>query len=171
MIISLIVAMDENGGIGKQNRLPWRLSSDLRRFKALTMGHHLIMGRKTYDSIGRSLPGRSMIVITRNPEFEAVDGFIVNSLNEGIALAREQGEEEVFIIGGGEIFSQALPFADRIYLTRVHTFGTADTYFPELNPLDWTIASRERHEADLKDEYATTFMTLLRKPAPSNGPR
>lgn len=168
MIISLIVAMDENGGIGSQNRLPWHLSSDLKRFKALTMGHHLIMGRKTYDSIGRSLPGRSTIVVTRSLEFKALDCSIVHSLYEGIDLARKRGETEVFIIGGGEIFSQALPIADRIYLTRVHTSGVADTYFPEFNPQEWLIVDSERHEADLKNEYAYTFSTLHRKPLPSH---
>ena len=164
MITSLIVAMDENGGIGKQNRLPWRQSADLKRFKALTMGHHLIMGRKTYDSIDRSLPGRTTIVVTRKPGFEVQDGFVVHTLEDAFNLARERGEDEVFVIGGADIFSQAISMADRIYLTRVHTSGEADVFFPPFNPLEWTSVESARVGADQNNQHPYTFITLNRKP-------
>lgn len=169
MIISLIVAMDLSGGIGKKGALPWRLSADLKRFKALTMGHYMIMGRKTYDSIGRPLPGRTTLVITRNPQYQPVAGdnpapdLIVSfSLDEALATARFSGESEVFVIGGGEIFELALPKAERIYLTRVQARLDCDTFFPELNLADWRLLAESFHPADEKNEYATIYQLLSR---------
>jgi len=119
LIVSLIAAMDKRYGIGRRNQLPWRLSADLKRFRELTMGHHIIVGRKTYDSIGKPLPGRQMIIVTRNPGFRADGCLICHSVDEAIALARSRGESEIFICGGAEIYNQSLVLADRLYLTFV----------------------------------------------------
>lgn len=163
MIISIIVAMGRNRAIGYQNTLPWRLSADLQRFKQLTMGHHLLMGRKTYDSIGRPLPGRTSIVITRQKNFEAAGCLITHSMEEAIELAKDRGEQEAFIIGGAEIYSLALPTADRIYLTRVEAAPEADAFFPEFNEAEWQITESENFPADEKNIYASEFSILQRK--------
>jgi dihydrofolate reductase len=163
VIISLIVAMDDRQGIGHHGSLPWRLSTDMKRFKAITMGHHLIMGRKTYETIGRLLPGRKMIIITRNMAYKADGCLIARSLEEALRLAKEGGETEVLVIGGGEIYRQALPMADRIYLTNVHTQVPADVFFPELIMNDWQETCREEISAGEKDSYPTTFRVLERK--------
>jgi dihydrofolate reductase len=155
--------MDENRGIGFENRLPWRLSSDLKRFKSLTMGHFLIMGRKTFQSIGQPLPGRSMIVITRDPHYELEGGMVAHSLEEALELARQAGEQEVFVIGGGEIFHQAYDRADRIYLTQVHTAGTADVFFPALIWEDWKVVETSQHPADERNQFSHTYTVLARK--------
>jgi dihydrofolate reductase len=143
MIISLIVAMDEQGGIGLRNQVPWHIPADLKRFKSLTMGHHLIVGRKTYESIGRVLPGRTMIIVTRSKGYRAAGCLVAASLQEAICLAEERGELEVFIAGGGMIYSQTLPYANRIYLTRVHTEGDADVYFPSWDSTLWQLIHQE----------------------------
>lgn len=163
MIVSLIVAIDEQRGIGKNGALPWRLSSDLRRFRELTMGHHLIVGRKTFDSIGRVLPGRQMIVVSRNALFAAEGILKTGSVREAFELAEHRGETEAFIIGGAEIYSQTLDLADRIYLTKVHATVEADTFFPNFNASDWREARTESHPADDKNQYQTTFCILERK--------
>jgi dihydrofolate reductase len=161
--------MDEMGGIGKDNRLPWHLSSDLKRFKQVTLGHHLIMGRKTYETIGRPLPGRTTIVITHNPQFQAEGCLIVPSLEEALDLARENGETEAFIAGGGEIFTLALPLADRIYLTRVHARVKADVFFPPFSPEGWRQIESIEHLADEKNDYPSTFIILVKKVNPPPG--
>ena len=161
MIISLIVAMDEMGGIGKDNRLPWHLSSDLKRFKQLTLGHHLLMGRKTYETIGRPLPGRTTIVITRNPQYQAAGCLVAPSLEEALGLARENGETEAFIAGGGEIFTLALPLADRIYLTRVHAQVEADVFFPPFSLEGWRQIETIEQPADEKNDYPAKFILLV----------
>lgn len=162
MLISLLVAMDEGGGIGRDNRLPWRLSADLRRFKRLTMGHHMLMGRKTYESIGRALPGRTTIVVTRQADYQAEGCTVAHSLEEGIELAKGAGEEELFVIGGGEIFQQALPLAGRIYLTEVHGRAGCDVFFPRLEEGEWRTVEVEEVGADEVNEYATTYRVLER---------
>jgi dihydrofolate reductase len=162
LIVSLIAAMDERRGIGIANRLPWRLPADLRRFKALTMGHHLIMGRKTYESISRPLPGRTTIVVTRNPAYQAEGCLVAHSLEEALEIARSRGENEAFIIGGSQIFSQAIGIADRIYLTRVHAIEEADVFFPEYPEGDWDIIETSHHPADEKNEHPFTFIVLIR---------
>ena len=162
MLVSLIVAIDEAGGIGKEGGLPWRLSSDLRRFKEITMGHHLIAGRKTFESIGMPLPGRQTIIVTRNQEYEAPGCSVVHSLDEAIELARSRGETEAFIIGGGQIYQEALPLADRIYLTQVHASVAADTFFPEWNPHEWKLEQSTSTPVDEKNRYACTFKVLSR---------
>ncbi|MGB2954433.1 MAG: dihydrofolate reductase, partial [Anaerolineales bacterium] len=120
MIVSIIVAADEGNGIGLNGAIPWHLSSDLKRFKTLTMGHYLVMGRRTYESIDSALPGRRMIVLSRDPEFQAKGCQTARSLQESFQLAMDAGEREVFVIGGAEVFSEALVVADNLYLTRVH---------------------------------------------------
>lgn len=173
MIVSLLVAMDEKGGIGKDNRLPWRLSADLRRFKELTMGHYLIMGRKTYESIGRPLPGRITIVVTRQPTTSTMangplpcqppDCLLAHSIDEALALAEAHGETEVFVIGGAEIFALALPRANRIYLTQVHAETQVDVYFPSLLAEEWVEQGSDYHPADEKNQYAFSFKQWVRK--------
>ncbi len=172
MKLSLIAAVDEDWGIGKNNQVPWRLSHDLKRFKQITLGHHLLMGRKTYESIGYPLPGRISIVITRQKAFPRPAQFngklhIAAALSDGIQLAESYDEKELFIIGGGQIYAQALSLADCIYLTRVHTRCCCDTFFPTLNPEEWLETHYEPYPADEKNEYATTF-TILHRIKPDN---
>jgi dihydrofolate reductase len=169
LIVSLIVAMDEKGGIGKDNRLPWHLSSDLRRFKQLTLGHHLIMGRKTYETIGKPLPGRATIVITRNVQFNPAGCQVTNSLEKALVLAQRNGETEAFIAGGGEIFIIALPLADRIYLTQLHTVVEANIFFPLLSYRDWNEIESIEQQADEKNDYPYTFKVLERNLIPPPG--
>ena len=168
MKISLIAAVDDEWGIGLKNQVPWHLSHDLKRFKRITLGHHLLMGRKTYESIGYPLPGRTSIVITRQTNFHTLTDstrklFTASSLPEGLQMAEESGEDEIFIIGGGQIFTQALSSTDCIYLTRVHAHYKCDTFFPALDPGDWIETCHEKYPADNENQYATTF-TILRRP-------
>jgi dihydrofolate reductase len=166
VLISLIVAMDEERGIGKDGRVPWHLSADLRRFKSLTMGHHLIVGRKTWESIGRPLPGRVMVIISRNPHYQpgnCPDCLVVSSLSAALDFARQAGDDEAFIGGGGEIYAQALPLADRIYLTTVHTRAGCDVFFPEFDPQAWVEVAREEQGVDEENPYAFTYQQLERQ--------
>ncbi len=160
MIVSLLVAMDERGGIGLHNRLPWHLSADLKRFKELTLGHHVIMGRKTYESIGRNLPGRIMLVLTRDKDFKAEGALVAGSLPSALDLAARAGEDEAFIIGGGQVFAQALPLADRIYLTRVHATLDADVFVPAFDEHLWRQTCLSTHQADEKNDYPYSFYIL-----------
>ncbi len=162
MIISLLVAMDEKRGIGKAGKLPWHLSSDLKKFRELTMGHHLIVGRKTFESIGKPLPGRHTIVVTRDANFKREGCLVVGSVQDGITLARERGETEAFVIGGAEIYAQALDASDRLYLTQVHAEVEADTFFPDLERDAWIEKQLTYHPADQKNQYAFTFKLLER---------
>ncbi len=162
MIISLIVATDERGGIGKDNRLPWHLASDLKRFKQLTMGHHIVMGRKTYETIGKSLPGRVMVIVTRNENYSPQGCLVVNSLKAAIDLAKNSHESELFIIGGGEIFNQALRIAEKIYLTTIHTVTNADVFFPEINSDEWVQIQYEAYKRNEDDDYDSDFKILQR---------
>jgi dihydrofolate reductase len=160
LIISFIVAMDENQGIGKENRLPWHLGSDLKRFRELTMGHFILMGRKTWESIGRPLVGRTSIVITKNHQFLAENCIIVHSIQEGIDYAEVSGEMELFIVGGAKVFKQALPLADRLYLTQIHAIVSTDVHFPKLNLSLWEEIDRVDHPSDDINQYPFTFITL-----------
>ena len=167
MILSCIAAVAENGVIGKDNELPWRLSADLKRFKKLTVGHVIIMGRNTFESIGRPLPKRVSIVITRNAEYEAPGAVVVHSVEEAIEQARrtEQataGEPEAFVIGGEAIFQEALPLCSRLYLTRVHTEAPGNVRFPELDWPKWRAVDEESQPADEKNEHPTTFVVYER---------
>jgi dihydrofolate reductase len=162
VIISLLVAMDEKRGIGKAGKLPWHLSSDLKRFRALTMGHHIVVGRKTFESIGKPLPGRHTIVVTRDPNLKHEGCLVAGSVQDGITLARERGETEAFVIGGAEIYAQALDAADRVYLTQVHAEVDADTFFPDLARDAWIETQHTDHPADEQNQYAFTFKLLER---------
>ncbi len=161
MRISLIVAMSENRVIGSHGGLPWRLSADLKRFKRLTMGHHIIMGRKTYESIGRLLPGRTSVIITRQAGYEVPGAIVAHSFDEALELAAD--DSEVFIVGGAEIYRQALPRADRVYLTRVHATVDGDTSFADFKETDWSMTGEESHPADDQNEYRHTFCVYDRK--------
>ena len=167
MKISLIVAAAENGVIGKDNQLLWRLPDDLKRFKQLTLGHPIIMGRKTYDSIGKPLPGRTSIVVTRSSNYKREEILVVDSLEKAVDMAREQAAEEAFVIGGGEIYREALAkeLVDKIYLTRVQTQIEGDTFFRILDENDWTIISQYDHPTDERHEYAFQFVDLTHKMA------
>ncbi len=161
MIVSLLAAASENNVIGKDNKLPWHLPDDLKRFKALTRGHAIIMGRKTFDSIGRPLPERTNIVVSRQLEVAPVGCELAHSLNDAIRIAKPTGDE-VFIIGGADIYSQAIDLADRIYLTRVHATIDGDAFFPEIES-EWVETEREEHLADEKHQYSFSFITYRRK--------
>jgi dihydrofolate reductase len=160
--IALIAAMAENRVIGRENRLPWRLSADLRRFKSLTMGKPVIMGRKTYESIGKPLPGRSNIVVTRDPDYRAPGCRVVHSLEQ--ALEAAAGHDEVMVIGGAELYRQTLERAERMYLTLVKTEVDGDALFPDIQPQQWRELERASHRADEKNEYDYDFVTLERVP-------
>lgn len=146
MRISLIVAASRNGVIGTGGKLPWHLPADLKRFKELTMGHPILMGRKTFQSIGKPLPGRTNIVITRQPGFQACGAVVAHSLEEALRLCEK--EAEAFVIGGAEIYKQALPLADRIYLTRINQDFDGDTFLFDIDPAVWKETSRQNFPAD-----------------------
>jgi len=162
MRLSIIVAIADNGVIGRDNDLPWRLSADLQRFKALTMGHHLLLGRKTFDSIGADLPGRTMVVISRGQPSLPAGVFLASSLEEAVELARAHGDDEAFIAGGAEIYAQALPAADRLYLTRVHADCEGDTLFPPWRESEWQEVSREDYPADARNAHPHSFLVYER---------
>lgn len=156
MTLAVIVAVSDNGVIGRGGELPWRLSADLVRFKRLTMGHHLIIGRRTFESIGRALPGRQMVVVTRNRSWSAPPGVeVAASLDEAVTLAA--ADPEIFVGGGAAIYRLALPRADRLYLTRVHATVEGDTFFPALDLAGWRLAEAEDHEADDRNQHPFTF--------------
>lgn len=158
--ISIVVAISSNNAIGKNNQLLWHLPADLKHFKNITTGHTIIMGRKTYDSIGKPLPNRKNIVITRQHDLK-IDGVeIANSLEEALSLCNTN--EKIFVIGGAEIYRQALPLCDKIYLTRVHRHFDADAFFPELDNETWEEIEKEDYLPDEKNKYAYTFSTLVR---------
>jgi dihydrofolate reductase len=158
--LSIVAALAENRVIGVNNTLPWRLPADLKHFRRLTTGHPIIMGRRNYESIGRPLPERENIVVTRRPDFSAPGCRIVNSIDAAIAAAGTAAE--IFIIGGAELYAQTLARADRLYLTYVHAVVQGDTYFPAFDHSGWRETSRERHEPDDRHAYGYSFVTLER---------
>jgi dihydrofolate reductase len=165
-MVSLIVAAAENGVIGRQGQLPWHLPADLKHFKTLSLGHPIVMGRRTFDSIGKVLPGRTNIVLTSHPTWLAPAGVLVaHSMPEALALAATQpGGEDVCVIGGGEIYRQALTAADVVHLTEVHTtVPDGDAFFPTLSPTEWREETRQRHPADERHAVAYSFVTLRRR--------
>ena len=163
MRLSIIAALSSNGVIGRNNDIPWHLSTDLRRLKALTMGHHLIMGRRTWESVGKPLPGRVMVVITRQENYAPAGVTIVRSLDEAVDLARDAGDPEPFIAGGAEIYAQSMHRADRMYLTRVHAEVEGDTFFPDFDDVtEWRLTDAEHFEADEKNGYPYSFLTYDR---------
>jgi dihydrofolate reductase len=163
MRISLLLAASENNVIGRDNRLPWHLPNDLTYFKNLTWGLPILMGRKTFDSIGKPLPGRKSIVITRDGGWTHKGVEAVHSMGEAIQKAEEYGAKEIFVIGGAQIFKAALPAAGRIYLTRIHHAFDGDVFFPDITNRDWILASSRFCEKDEKNSYDHTYEVWERK--------
>jgi dihydrofolate reductase len=163
MIRSIIVAVSENNVIGRDNKLIWHLPADLKFFKSLTMGHHMIMGRKTFDSIGKALPGRTSIIITRNKDYKAPEGCLVcYSLREALELSKERNETEAFIIGGSQIFNEAVLLADKVYYTEVKEALDGDTFF-HMDKNQWKEVKREEYSKDEKNQYDYAFVEYIRK--------
>jgi len=162
-MIVLMAAMGRNRELGFGNKLPWHLPDDLKRFKEITRGHSIIMGRKTYESIGKALPERKNIVVTRNAGYQAPGAVVVGSIEEAFKEAGNGGDEDVFVIGGGEIYKLALPYADRMYLTFVDAEIPADTYFPEFNENEWRVTDAVPHEADEKHAHRFVFKTYEKR--------
>ena len=163
MRISIIAAMSENGVIGRAGRLPWHLAADLKRFKQLTLGHTVIMGRKTWESIGRPLPGRRMVVITRQSGYRAEGADVVSNFDDALAIARAAGDDEAFIIGGAEIYRLALPRAERLHLTLIHAKIDGETVFPSVDWSIWQQTTSEAHRADDKNGFPFSFQVFERK--------
>jgi dihydrofolate reductase len=161
MKVSLIAAVAENGVIGRQNAVPWRLRDDLRFFVQKTQGHHVIMGRKQYESVGHSLPRRPNLVISRNPDFSA-DCPVVPSLERALELARAAGEQEAFVIGGGEIYALALPLAGTFYRTRVLADVPGDVFFPRFDEREWQVRRLSEQPADERNEHPFVIEELTR---------
>lgn len=159
-MIAIIVATDKQGGIGKDNALLWHLPNDLKRFKAITSGHPIIMGRKTYDSIGRPLPNRLNIIISQNKDLKIEGCLVVHNLQDAVTAAEGK---DVFILGGGSIYEQAMSIADKIYLTLVDVSLEADTHFPNIDEEVWKVISTEQHTKDEKHQYEYQFIDLERK--------
>jgi dihydrofolate reductase len=162
-MIALVVAIAENRVIGKDNQLIWHLPKDLQHFKKLTLGHPMVMGRKTFEAIGKPLPGRTSIIVTHQPNYAAPEGCIVapsleKALEHGLAL-----DEQVMVVGGGEIYKQALPLAEIVYLTLVHESFEGDVVFPDLEADVWEVTDQEEHLPDEKHAYPFTFFTFRRK--------
>ncbi|EKD70031.1 MAG: Dihydrofolate reductase [uncultured bacterium] len=162
-ILSAIAAISENRVIGKANQLLWRLPADLKHFKSLTSGHPIIMGRKTYESIGKPLPNRKNIVLTRDSKFQANGCQVVTTLADAIKYAKQECGDEIFIIGGADIYQQALPEIDRLYLTIVHHEFDGDAYFPLLKADHWKEIACERHGADADNPFDYSFLMLEKK--------
>ncbi|MCR9181419.1 MAG: dihydrofolate reductase [Flavobacteriaceae bacterium] len=159
--ITLIAAASENDALGKDNDLVWHLPDDFKRFKKLTTGHHIIMGRKTFETFPEPLPNRIHVVITRDKTYKKFGAIVVHSINEALELAKQ--DDQPFIIGGGEIYKQSLEYADKIELTRVHSEFPADTFFPHIDESKWELINEEHHPKDDKHEFAFTYLTYIRK--------
>lgn len=167
MQLTIIVAAAENGVIGHQGDLPWHLSADLRRFKQTTMGHAILMGRKTWESIGRPLPGRISIVLTRQSNYDPghADVLVAKNLDDALALARnlEDSRDEAFVIGGARIYEMSLPRAERLLMTRVHAELDGDVWLPEIDWEAWQLVDKQSHEADDQNDHPHTYQTWHRK--------
>ncbi len=161
-VLSAIAAMAENRVIGLNNRMPWHMPADLKHFKTVTSGHPVLMGRKTFHSIGRPLPNRANIILTRDKQFTAQDCLVVPHPDAALSMALELDQDEVFIIGGAEIYRELLPRVQRLYLTIIHHQFEGDAFFPELNAAEWREVSREKHLADDKNAYDYSFVILER---------
>ena len=160
-MIIMIAAVAENNALGKDNELVWHLPNDFKRFKALTSGHHIIMGRKTFESFPKPLPNRTHIIITRQKNYQAEGCIIVDSIEKALSICPK--DEDSFIIGGGEIYTLGLAYTDKIEITRVHSSFEADAYFPEINKKDWKLEKYEFNEKDEKHKYDYTYETYIRK--------
>jgi dihydrofolate reductase len=163
MIISIIAAVAENSVIGANNQLIWHLPEDLKYFKKITMGKYILMGRKTWESIGKPLPGRTNIIITKNPDYKAEGCLIFHSLHEAVDYSESQEQDEIFIIGGGKIYRNALKLTNKIYLTKVHTKCRGDAFFPELNNNEWEIIDKVKYKKDDRHPYDFDMLQLIRK--------
>lgn len=162
IVLSLLVAASENNVIGKENKLPWHLPGDLKYFKNLTWGMPILMGRKTFDSIGKALPGRKSIIITRNRHWQHEGAEVVHSIDEAIDKAKEYDVKEIFVIGGAEIFKTSFEKAGRIYLTRIHQHFDGDVFFPEINEDEWELINQRHCTADEKNLYPHTYQVWER---------
>ena len=162
MIISQIVAASLNNVIGINNGLPWNMPDDTAYFKKKTLGHHIVTGRRNYEAEGKALPGRVNIVLTRNPEYKIPDGIVVNRLEDAIDIARKAGEDELFIVGGEQIYRLAMPFTDRIYLTRIHTRVEGDTFYPEPDKKVWKEISHTSNKKDERNPFDYDFLVYER---------
>ena len=160
-MISIIVAMDKNRVIGDKNEIPWKLPADLRRFRDITIGHTVIMGRKTHETIGRALPHRINIVVTRQHDFAPAGCVAVDSIEKALAIASEK--DEIFFIGGGEIYRQIMPRAERLYVTEIDATFDGSIFFPEINPFEWKLAERITGKMDEKNPYKHKFLIYERK--------
>jgi dihydrofolate reductase len=163
MIISFVVAAANNNVIGKDNQLVWNLPNDMKFFKNITWGMPVVMGRKSFDSLGKALPGRKNIVLTRQEGWKAPNTVTVKTFDEAIALVKEMDVKEMMVIGGGEIFKMVFPMANRIYITRVDAEPEGDTWFPVIDPKEWKLVSKKDHEADEKHKYNYSFQVWERK--------
>jgi dihydrofolate reductase len=157
----MIAAASENNALGKNNELVWHLPNDFKRFKSLTSGHHIIMGRKTFESFPKPLPNRTHVVITRQENYNPEGCIVVNSMEK--AIEKCPSDEAIFIIGGGEIYNLGLPFSDKIELTRVHHTFEADAFFPEIDPKDWELENSEFQPKDDKHQFDYSYQTYIRK--------
>jgi dihydrofolate reductase len=162
MIISCIVAVANNNVIGRDNDIPWYLPADLQFFKKTTLNHHIIMGKNCYTSIGKPLPKRTNIVITRNVYFISSNCLVARSIEEALEAAHDNGEEEAFIIGGGQIYDQTQNLWNKLYLTEVDLLVNGDVFFPQINQSEWRLLSEQKHEKDDKNEYDYTFKVYER---------
>ncbi len=159
--ISIIVAISENGVIGKSNSLIWHLPADLKHFKQLTVGHHIVMGRKTFESIGKPLPQRTSIIVSRNNDFKADNCFVVNTLEDAFSIAKN--DSEIFIIGGGEIYKNSIEFANKLYITEIHQSFDGDTFFPDIEWKNWELIDEIDNKIDDKNKYHYVFKTYIKK--------
>lgn len=162
-IISLLVAASENNVIGKNNQLPWHLPNDLKYFKNLTWGMPIVMGRKTFESIGKPLPGRKSIVITRNRDWRFDGVAVAHSIEDAVDHSKTYGVKEIFVIGGAHVFEAAFPLAGRLYLTRIHQHFDGDVFLPSINQSEWRIVKSHHHAADEKNRYDHTYEVWERK--------
>lgn len=160
-MLTIIAAAAENNALGKDNDLVWHLPDDFKRFKRLTSGHYIIMGRKTFETFPKALPDRTHVVITRKESYESKSAIIVHNLEEAVKVSKL--DEQPFIIGGGEIYKMGMEYADKIELTRVHGEFEADTFFPEIDLSKWKLIKEQFHEKDEKHNYAFTYLTYVRK--------
>ncbi|WP_284652825.1 dihydrofolate reductase [Flavobacterium terrisoli] len=160
-MITLIAAVAENNALGKNNQLLWHLPDDFKRFKTLTSGHYIIMGRKTFESFPKPLPNRTHVIITRQKDYQPEGCIVVHSLEKAIEVCPKS--EDIFVIGGGEIYNQSLTIADKVDITRVHHSFDADTYFPEIDLAQWQLVFEEYHPKDERHKFDFTFQTYLRK--------
>jgi dihydrofolate reductase len=165
MRVSIIAAVADNGVIGRRGDLPWHLSADLKRFKRLTMGHHLLIGRRTFEAIGRPLPGRKLVVISRQRATLPAGVLLARSLSAAIRIAEQAGDDEAFVAGGAEIYALALSRADRLYLTRVHASFEGDTTFPNYDESSWKLLHQDDHDRDPVNGYAYSFLIFERRPS------